>query len=200
MTPIPPWAFVCIIFIRLNINGRKVKLNSENDTNSSLSITTSRGIDESVTCWGAFFYHNRILIIQPRLCQEHDIHIVFNDIITNNDCLVSSYSLRSSFISCLIRFFQSFVSVTFLFHSFEISFCYDIVLFPDIPLIILRFPFLKVVTFFSLFHSFKPCSHSHREARTNMHDKGTTWRSMILMNHPFARPLLHWAVRCMYRP
>ena len=54
-------------------------------------------------------------------------------------CFLFRYTFLSSFISCLIRFFQSFVSATFLFHSFEISFCYDIVLFPDLPLLILRF-------------------------------------------------------------
>ena len=75
------------------------------------------------------------------------------------------------FSLCLVLFnaFSHSSLQTILFHSFEILFRYNIVLFSVLPLLILRFPFLKVVIGF-----FSTCRHSHREIRTNMHhDKGT---------------------------
>ena len=54
---------------------------------------------------------------------------------------------------CLVLFnsFSHLSLQTFLFHSFEISFRCDIVLFSVLPLLILRFPFLKVLISFFLY-------------------------------------------------
>ena len=79
-------------------------------------------------------------------------------------------------LSCLIPFFQSFV-----FANFSISFIWNVV--PLWYRCLFRFTFRLYYSAFSisqscylvcsLFHSFKTCNHSHREIRTNMHDKGT---------------------------
>ena len=86
----------------------------------------------------------------------------------------------------------------FVFANFSLSFIWNIVplwypsLFLFLPLLIPHFPFLKVViSLFSSFHSFKTCSHSHREILTNMHDKGTKWHVNARWINPFGRPLLY---------
>ena len=101
----------------------------------------------------------------------------------------------SSFISlsCLIQFFQSFV-----FANFSLSFIWNIV--PLWYRSLFRFTstysafFISQICWFVffLFHSFKTCSHSHREIRTNMHDKGTKRNDNA--NEPFL--CLAVRVRC----
>ena len=103
---------------------------------------------------------------------------------------------------CLVLFFQSlsFVFATFLFHSFEISFRSDIGLFSVSPILILRFPLLKVVISFFLYSIL--LKHAailiERFGQTCMTKEQS--EMLTLMNHPFTRPLLHCAVRCTYRP
>ena len=66
---------------------------------------------------------------------------------------------------------------TFLFHSFEISFCCDIRSLFLFPFTYSAFSICQSCFFF---HSFKAynhyhSSHYHREIRTNMHDKWIKW-------------------------
>ena len=68
-------------------------------------------------------------------------------------CLHHIFLIRYSFLLfslCLVlfNFFSHSSLQTFLFHSFEILVRCDIVLFFVLPLLILRFPFLKVVIVF----------------------------------------------------
>ena len=108
-----------------------------------------------------------------------------------------SYSYISSVV--IIVLFYSILSVIDLcklfsfihlkFRSVVIS-----VLFSYFPLLILRFPFVIVAISVFLFHSFKTCSHSHREIRTNMHDKGIRWNA-----NP-NEPSLCLAVNCCTGP
>ena len=86
------------------------------------------------------------------------------------------YSFFFSFISlsCLIQFFQSFV-----FANFSLLFIWNIVpLWYRSSFLFYFYLFCISISqscyfIFSLFHSFKTCSYSQREIRTNMHDKGT---------------------------
>ena len=117
------------------------------------------------------------------------------------------YSFFLLLFLCLVLFnsFSHLSLQTFLFHSFEISLRCISFSFPFFLYLFCVFHFSELLYFFfSLFHSLKTCSHSHREIRTNIHsyDKGTKRNVNELMNHPFAtcRPLLHWAVRCTCRP
>ena len=116
--------------------------------------------------------------------------------------------IKSSFLSSFFLFVLSYsiLSVSHLslqtchFYSFEILFCSDIVLFSVLPLqyLFCIFRFSKLLFFFSLLHSFNTCILIERFGQTCMTKEQS--EMLMLMNHPFARPSLHWAVRCTYRP
>ena len=113
---------------------------------------------------------------------------------------VYSYSLFFCFFFCLFVLSYSILSVICLWKLFSLSFIWNIVLFSDLPLLILRFPFLKVVISFLIYsillkHAVVLIEWFGQTCVTKEQSE-----MLMLMNHPFARPLLHWAVRCTYRP
>ena len=114
-----------------------------------------------------------------------------------------SYSLFLSFFCyyCLVLFnsFSHWSLQTFLFHSFEISFCCDIRSLFLFPFTYSAFSICQSCYFVVfLFHSFKTCSHSHREIRTNMHDKGIKWNANPNEPSLCYRPLIAAPGRTLY--
>ena len=104
-----------------------------------------------------------------------------------------SYSLLLSFFfyhclcPVLFNYFSHRSLQTFLFHSFEILFSCDNSSLFLFPLLILYSIVLKHAAI--LIERFcKPCVTKEQN------------EMLILMNHPFARPLLHRALRCTNRP
>ena len=75
------------------------------------------------------------------------------------------YSYLSSVIIVLFYSILSVIDLCKLFSFIHLKFRSVVisVLFSYFPLLILRFPFVKVAISFFVFHSFKTCSHSHIE-------------------------------------
>ena len=98
-------------------------------------------------------------------------------------------------LSCFIQLFQSLI-----FANFSLSFIWNFVLlwypfsFPISLYLLCVFHLSKLLFRFFLFHYFKSCSHSHREIRKNMHDKGIKWNA-----NP-NEPSLRLAVNCCTGP
>ena len=114
-----------------------------------------------------------------------------------------SYFYLSSFIIVFALFnsFSHWSLQTFLFHSLKIHSVVISVLSSYFPLLILRFPFLIVAI--SLF--FYSILLKHAAILIERDFDKHAWQKeqsemLILINHPFARPLLHRAIRCTYRP
>ena len=120
--------------------------------------------------------------VKPSCCLHHILFIRYSCLssILLLSCIISVIHLCKLFSFIHSDYCSVVISVSFPFYLYFLCF----------------FPFLKVVIVF--FQHAAILIEREREIGRNMHDKGTKRNTNDI--YPFARPLLHWAARCMYRP